>query len=144
MNATTRRVVQAVAYETLAVAVVGPALAFVFEQRVASTVALAVLMSAVALAWNYVFNMLFEHWETRQPIKGRSIWRRLAHGIGFEGGLVVMLTPVMAYWLDTTLLNAFLADLGILAFFFAYAVAFTWAFDIIFGLPQSATGPCEG
>jgi uncharacterized membrane protein len=54
-----------------------------------------------------------------------------------------MLVPVMAYWLETTLLNAFLADLGILAFFFVYAIAFTWAFDRVFGLPQSATKTCE-
>ncbi len=100
-------------------------------------------MSTVALGWNYVFNWLFEAWESRQIVKGRSFRRRLAHGIGFEGGLVLMLVPVMAYWLETTLLKAFLADLGILAFFFVYAIAFTWAFDRVFGLPQSAAETCE-
>ena len=29
--------------------------------------------------------------------------------------------------------------LGLLAFFFVYAVAFTWAFDRVFGLPASAS-----
>ncbi len=33
---------------------------------------------------------------------------------------------------------AFLANLALLVFFFAYAVGFTWAFDKVFGLPQSA------
>jgi len=143
MTPTTRRVVQAVLYEAIAVAFVGPAMALVFVQPVASTLALAVLMSSVALGWNYVFNLLFERWETHQAIKGRSIWRRLAHGTLFEGGLVLMLVPVMAYWLNTTLLKAFIADLGILAFFFVYAILFTWAFDRVFGLPQSATTTCE-
>ncbi len=100
-------------------------------------------MSTVALAWNYVFNGWFERWEARQPVKGRSLARRLAHGLGFEGGLVVMLVPVMAWWLNTSLLNAFVADLGVLAFFFVYAVGFTWAFDRVFGLPQSAAHHCE-
>lgn len=81
---------------------------------------------------------LFEAWEARQRVKGRSFKRRLAHGIGFEGGLVFLLVPVMAYWLETTLLKAFIADLGILALFFVYAIVFTWAFDKVFGLPQSA------
>jgi len=45
----------------------------------------------------------------------------------------------MAWWLDTTFLNAFLANAGLLLYFFAYAIAFTWAFDKVFGLPQSAT-----
>jgi uncharacterized membrane protein len=65
------------------------------------------------------------------------------HGLGFEGGLVVMLVPVMAYWLKTSLLSAFVADLGILAFFFVYAVVFTWGFDRVFGLPRSASERCE-
>jgi uncharacterized membrane protein len=143
MTPTARRVVQAVLYELIAVAFVGPAMALLFTQPVGSTLALAAFMSAVALAWNYGFNLLFERWEARQAAKGRSIWRRLAHGALFEGGLVVMLVPVMADWLDTTLIKAFMADLGILAFFFVYAVVFTWAFDRIFGLPPSATSECE-
>jgi uncharacterized membrane protein len=44
----------------------------------------------------------------------------------------------MAWWLDTTFLNAFLANVGLLLYFFVYAIAFTWAFDKVFGLPQSA------
>ncbi len=118
-------------------------MSLLFEQSVGSTLALAVFMSTIALGWNYVFNWLFETWEARQVVKGRSLKRRLAHGIGFEGGLVLILVPVMAYWLETTLLKAFLADLGILAFFFVYAIAFTWGFDRVFGLPQSATKACE-
>lgn len=133
-----RRVLQAVLYELFAVLFVGPALALVFEQPMLTTLALAVFMSTVALAWNYVFNGLFERWEARQAVKGRSWKRRLAHGIGFEGGLVVMLVPVMAWGLETTLWAAFVADLVIFAFFFVYAIGFTWAFDRVFGLPASA------
>lgn len=142
MSPTVRRIVQAVLYEAFAIAFFGPAMSLVFDQSMASTLSLAVLMSSIALGWNYVFNGLFEAWESRQAVKGRSFRRRLAHGIGFEGGLVVMLVPLMAYWLETTLLHALLADLGILAFFFFYAIAFTWAFDRVFGLPQSATNTC--
>lgn len=143
MKPTTRRVLQAVLYELIAVCAVGPALGLIFDEPIGSSVALAALMSAVALAWNYAFNAWFERWESRQSIKGRSLRRRLLHGLGFEGGLVVMLVPVMAWWLETSLLNAFIADLGVLAFFLVYAIGFTWAFDRIFGLPASAKDPCE-
>jgi uncharacterized membrane protein len=139
MHPTTRRVFQAVLYEAVAVAFVGPVLGLLFLQPLASAVGLAVCMSLVALAWNYVFNGWFEAWEARQAVRGRSLRRRLAHGVGFEGGLVIMLVPIMAWWMDTTLWVAFIADLGILGFFFVYAVAFTWTFDRIFGLPQSAS-----
>lgn len=133
-----RRVLQAVLYELFALVFVGPGMAWAFGQPMLQTLALAAFMSAVALAWNYAFNALFERWEARQAVKGRSWRRRLAHGIGFEGGLVVMLVPVMAWALDTTLWAAFIADLVIFAFFFVYAIGFTWAFDRVFGLPASA------
>jgi len=138
MTPTTRRVLQAVFYEIGAIVITTPIIKLAFDASTSSSVGLAVLMSTIALAWNYVFNAFFECWEARQMIKGRSIWRRLAHGIGFEGGLVVMLVPLMAYWLSISFLNAFYAEIGILLVFFVYAVTFTWAFDKVFGLPESA------
>ncbi len=138
MKPTTRRVLQAVLYEVGAIAFVGPVLGLAFEKPATSTFLLAVVLSTIALCWNYIFNALFERWESRQVVKGRSLARRLAHGTGFEGGLTILLVPVMAVWLDTTFLVAFLANLGLLAFFFLYAIGYTWAFDKVFGLPQSA------
>lgn len=139
MTPRTRRVLQAVLYEVFAIAFVGPVLGLLFDKPFATTMALAVVLSAMALCWNYVFNAGFEWWESRQSVKGRSLARRMVHGAGFEGGLTLLLVPVMAWWLDTTFLNAFLANAGLLLYFFAYAIAFTWAFDKVFGLPQSAT-----
>ena len=142
MTPTTRRVVQALLYEAIAIAVVGPLLSLAFDKPPASTMGLAVVLSGIALTWNYVFNGLFERWESRQTVRGRSFARRLAHGAGFEGGLVVILLPVMSLWLDISLATALLANLGLLAFFFFYAIAFTWCFDRVFGLPASAqAGP---
>ncbi len=138
MTPTRRRVLQALVYEVFAIAFVGPVLGWAFDKPQVSTLLLAVVLSSIALCWNYVFNAMFEKWESRQLVKGRSLARRLAHGAGFEGGLTVLLVPVMAYWLGTSFLTAFLANLALLAFFFVYAMGFTWAFDKVFGLPQSA------
>ena len=138
MTPTTRRVVQAVLYEIVAIGFVGPALALLFDTPASNALVLAVVMSSVALAWSYVFNGMFERWEARQSRKGRSVLRRLVHSSGFEGGLVVMLVPLMAWWLGTSLWVAFVADLGVLAFFFVYSFVFTWVFDRVFGLPASA------
>ena len=92
----------------------------------------------VAVVWNVVFNTLFERWETRQTVRGRSLARRAAHAVGFEGGLVVMLVPFFAWWLEVSLWQAFMLDLGLLLFFLGYTFVFNWAFDRIFGLPASA------
>jgi uncharacterized membrane protein len=139
-----RRVLQAILYEVFAIAFVGPVLSLAFDKPAASTLALAVVLSAIALTWSYLFNGLFERWEAGQAVRGRSWLRRLAHGVGFEGGLTVLLVPVMSLWLDISALKAFVANLGLLAFFFVYAVGFTWAFDKVFGLPASAVARREG
>jgi uncharacterized membrane protein len=134
----TRRVLQAILYEVFAVAFVGPVLGAAFDKPLTSTLGLAVVLSAIALTWNYIFNAIFERWEAKQAVKGRSFARRLAHGAGFEGGLVIILIPVMSLWLDITPWGAFVANLGLLVFFFFYAIVFTWTFDRVFGLPESA------
>lgn len=138
MSPLTRRALQAVLYEIIAIAAVGPALSLAFDEPATSTFGLAVVLSTIALTWNYVFNWIFERWESRQAVRGRSLARRLAHGAGFEGGLVIILLPVMSLWLDISPAAALLANLGLLVFFFVYAIAFTWAFDRVFGLPASA------
>ena len=134
----TRRVVQAVLYEALAVAFVAPVLTLLFGRSPWSTMALTLAMSLIALGWNYGFNALFERWEARQVVKGRSWRRRVAHGVLFEGGLALILVPFMAVWLGVSLWEALLADVGILLFFLVYTVVFTWAFDQVFGLPSTA------
>ncbi len=134
----TRRVVQAVLYEGIAVAAVTPTLALIFDHAAGSAFVLTVIMSSVALAWNYLFNSLFERWEARSGHTGRPWPIRALHALGFEGGLLVMLVPLMAWWLEVTLLEAFVADLGIFVFFLVYTFAFTWVFDRVFGLPVGA------
>ena len=133
-----RRILQAVLYESIAIAIVTPVLALAFGEAPLSSLGLSVTMSTVALGWNYLFNALFERWETRQPVKGRSWRRRAAHGLGFEGGLCLLLVPVMALWLGISWWAAFVADVGFLLFFLVYTVVFTWLFDRVFGLPASA------
>lgn len=129
---------QAVLYEFFAIAFVGPILSIAFNKPATSAIGLAIVLSSIALGWNYVFNTIFERWESRQSKKGRTLNRRLAHGIGFEGGLVLLLLPVMSIWLSISLLEAFMTNIALLAFFFIYAVGFTWIFDRVFGLPKSA------
>ena len=96
------------------------------------------LTSAIAVSWNLAWNSLFESWEARQPERGRNIKRRIMHALGFEFGLLAILVPVMAWWLEISLWHAFVLDMGLLIFFVFYTFVFSLAFDKIFGLPLSA------
>ena len=97
------------------------------------------LFECIAIVWNLLFNTLFERWEARQPVRGRSVRRRVLHAIGFEGGMVVFLVPIFAWWFDINLLQALIMDLGLLVFFLFYTFVFNWGFDLVFGLPASAS-----
>jgi len=99
---------------------------------------LAVIASAIAVVWNLGFNWAFERWESRQAVRGRSLRRRVAHAIGFEGGLATILVPVFAWWLDIGVWEALMMDIGLLLYFLAYTFFFNWGFDRVFGLPASA------
>lgn len=138
MQGSRRKVVQALLYELVAIAFVSPLIAWAFDESMAHSGALALLLSLIAMAWNMLFNALFERWEARQACRTRNLTRRLLHAGGFEGGLAIILIPVMAWWLEISALTALLADLGLLVFFFFYAFVFQWAFDLLFGVPNSA------
>lgn len=133
-----RRVFYVTLYELLAIVFVTGVL-LVGNESLGSASGLAIGSSTIAMAWNWVFNTLFERWEARQPVRGRSAARRVAHAIGFEGGLTFWLVPFMAWWLDVSWWTALLLDLGLLLFFLVYTFVFTWAFDRLFGLPAAAT-----
>ena len=133
-----RRVVYVTLYEGIAIAVVTLALLVFTQENPSSAGGLAVGSSVIAIAWNLAFNALFERWERRQPVRGRSAARRVAHAIGFEGGLLFWLVPFFAWWLGVSLWQALLMDVGLLVFFLVYTFVFTWAFDRLFGLPASA------
>lgn len=144
MQGPMRRVTQAVLYELVGALFVAPVIALVFDKGLAHSGALALLLSLLALSWNMLFNSLFEYWEARQRQRARTLGRRLLHALGFEGGLALLLVPVMAWWLEIGWWQALAADVGLLAFFFCYAFAFQWAFDLVFGVPESARDgvPC--
>lgn len=138
MSPTRRKIVYAISFEALGTLVASVYLWLVSEASPASSFALSVLTATVALCWSYVFNSIFEAWEVQQAVKGRSLARRAAHALLFEGGLVLLLLPIMAWWLQVSIWQALVYEAGLIVVFIVYTYLFTWAFDRIFGLPASA------
>ena len=138
MQGVKRKVVYVGLYEGIAIVVATLGLSAMSGQGTQTSALLAVATTTVAITWNFVFNTLFEAWEARQSVKGRSLRRRIAHAIGFEGGLILFLVPLIAWWYGTSLWHALVMDLGLVVFFLVYTFAFSWVFDRVFGLPASA------
>ncbi|HEX5738115.1 MAG TPA: PACE efflux transporter [Hydrogenophaga sp.] len=144
MQGIKRKIVYVTLYEIIAIACSSLALAVLVGRSLGHATVVAVAASAIAVVWNLVFNTLFERWESRQVKRGRSLGRRVAHAIGFEGGLVFTLVPLFAWWLNISLWQAFVLDLGLIVFFLIYTFVFNLAFDKVFGLPSSALPAPQG
>lgn len=133
-----RRVVYVTLYELIAIAAATIGLALLSGQSAGHSSLVAVVASAIAVLWNLLFTHWFERWESRQTVRGRSVRRRIAHALGFEGGLALILIPVFAWWFKVSLWQALVMDIWMVVFFLCYTFGFNWVFDRIFGLPASA------
>ena len=133
-----RKIVYVSFFELFAIAISTAGLAYFSDSSVGRASVAAVVSSAIAVVWNLIYNTVFERWESRQIVRGRSWKRRVAHAAGFEAGLILTLVPFFAWWLGISLWQALVLDLGLIGFFLVYTFAFSWVFDRVFGLPASA------
>ncbi len=99
--------------------------------------AFGLMMSLLAMAWNLVYNWLFDLWDRRvRDFAPRTALLRAAHAILFEAGLLIAGTLLAMWWLQISLWNAFVLDVGLSLFFVTYAYGFNWAYDLIFPPPH--------
>jgi uncharacterized membrane protein len=138
MTPLTRKITYALTFETLGILLAAGLLLLMSDAPADQSLILSAINATFALLWNLIFNTLFERWEARQPTKGRPLSTRALHALLFEGGLTKTMVPFMAWWLNVTLWQALQYEFALILMFLAYTYAFTWTFDRVFGLPQSA------
>lgn len=136
MQGLRRRIVHALVFELIAIVLVTAAFTLLTQAETGSSTVLAALCSTIAMAWNMAYNKLFEAWEATQATRRRSVLRRSMHALGFEGGLLALLVPLIAWWLGIGLWQALVLDIGLMLFFLVYGFVFNWVFDHLFGLPR--------
>ena len=140
MQGLQRKIVQAVSYELIALLLVAPFLVWLFGNSLLVSGAVALAISLVAVIWNMLFSAMFEDWEARQARPQRTFGRRVRHALGFELGLLLFTTPLLAYGLDISWWQALFSDLLLMLFYLLYALIFQWGFDLIFGPPAATLG----
>lgn len=137
MQGKQRKIVQAISYELLALVFIVPMAVWLFDNSLLVSGVVALLVSLLAVAWNMLFNTLFESWEARQQRPQRTFKRRMLHAIGFELGLLLATVPLIALGLGIGWWQALVSDLGLMLFFLVYALFFQWGFDLLFGVPAA-------
>ncbi|MBR8065642.1 PACE efflux transporter [Burkholderia ambifaria] len=138
-----RRIVYVVMFEVLGILVASSVLGMLSGASATTSGLLGVMISTTGVTVNFVYNFGFEAWERRRAETTRSVGRRIVHAIGFQVALVTFLIPLIAWWLDVSLLQAFLYDAVLIVFFPIFTFAYNWSFDSVFGLPDAVTRKAE-
>lgn len=128
----TERIFQAVAFELLAVSICTPLLSWIMDKPMVDMGLVTLAIGLLALGWNVLFNGLFDRLLKRLELE-HNARTRVLHALLFEGGLVAFCVPLIAWWLDISLLQAFLLDIGVLLFFLPYTYLYHWAYDVLRG-----------
>lgn len=123
------RVFHTILFEVVALILLTLLAVAVTGNDIAKMSGLAVSLSLIAMAWNFIFNILFDklYGDDREE---RSLMIRIYHGLGFELGMLIFSFPVIMWVLQLDLLSVFLMDIGAVIFFLLYAIGFNWIYDI--------------
>lgn len=131
------RLRHALCFEALALFIVTPLGAWVFDHAVTEIGIVAVVSASLATVWTLAYNWLFDHALKRRTGNTRKSARtRVLHALLFEAGLLVLLAPFIAWFLSVPLLQAVMMDLAFAGFYVVYALGFNWAYDHLFPLSE--------
>jgi uncharacterized membrane protein len=127
------RLRHAISFELGGLALISPLGAWAFDLPVTDITVVRFACAILATVWTYAYNLAFDAVLQRMTGgSGKSIPIRVLHAFMFEAGLLAMLTPLMAWYLGISLLQAFLMDVAFALFYVVYTFVFNWAYDCVF------------
>ncbi|MCL1138980.1 PACE efflux transporter [Shewanella pneumatophori] len=124
------RVIHAILFEAIALAIIVPAASLFSGKQASSMLAVGVGLSLYTVVWNYFYNIWFDK-QFGADRANRTLKTRIGHTFGFEGGIIFITVPVVAWFLEITLLQSLALEAAFLIFFFFYVIAFNWCYDNI-------------
>ena len=125
-------------FEVLGLMISIPLFSLLTGQPVDHLGPLAIGLSLLATGWNYLYNLLVDHWMVRQLGRlEKRFLERVLHALLFELGLLLVALPLTALWLGISLWQALWLDIGFSLFFVLYAFGYNLAYDRLFPLPVS-------
>jgi uncharacterized membrane protein len=145
MRTTKDRVRHALGFELIGLLIFAPLASLVFGYQLFDMGLMALVGSIIATLWNYVYNLLFDHALLR--LRGdvrKTTPIRIAHALLFEGGLLLLFMPMIAWHLGITLWEAFVMDIAMASFYLVYAYLYNLAYDRVFPIPPTMRAPATG
>ncbi len=132
------RIRHTILFEILGLAIVTPGAAYLYDQPVLQIGVVGVGSSLLATVWNFVFNLGFDHAMLRlMGHTAKTYVLRVVHVVLFELGLLIMILPAAAWYLNMSLLETLMLDMSLVAFYLVYNFLFNLAYDRVFPVPAA-------
>lgn len=131
------RLRHAISFEVIALILVIPAGAILFNVPLHDFGVVGIVSATLATLWNLGYNVLFDlalQRLTGTTLKSRIV--RVLHALAFEAGLLMVLLPFIAWYLGINLWDAFVLDIALAAFYLVYSYVFNLIYDTLFPLPE--------
>jgi uncharacterized membrane protein len=131
------RLRHAISFEVIALILVIPAGAILFNVPLHDFGVVGIVSATLATLWNLGYNVLFDlalQRLTGTTLKSRIV--RVLHALVFEAGLLMVLLPFIAWYLGISLWDAFVLDIALAAFYLVYSYVFNLIYDTLFPLPE--------
>lgn len=122
------RIFHAILFEVLAVILTVIGFSLFTSHNTGALTGVVILISLIAMVWNFIFNWVFDKFFTASR-ETRNFKIRLIHTLLFEGGLLCMTLPLVAYILKISLWQAFILDVAMTLFIIIYTLIFNWIYD---------------
>ncbi len=115
-------------FEILAIGLCAPVAAWAMGKSLFEMGVLTAVIAWIALLWNMVYNAGFDRLENHMGWT-RTLRLRVVHALGFETGLILIVIPLAAWWLDISLWQAFVLDIALVLFYLPYAFFYNLGYD---------------
>ncbi|WP_019934964.1 MULTISPECIES: PACE efflux transporter [Oceanimonas] len=143
MRTTKDRIRHALGFEIIGLLIFAPLASLVFHYDLFELGLMALVGSVIATVWNYFYNILFDHGmlKLRGDVR-KTTPVRVLHAILFEGGLLLLFLPMIAWHLNISLWDAFIMDIAMSCFYLTYTFFYNLAYDRIFPVPNPTAHNC--
>lgn len=122
------RLLHALMFEAIALAICAPALAWIMDKPIATSASLTVMNASCAMIMNIIFNTLFDRVEKKMGFD-RTVLVRMIHASLFEVSLLALIVPLGALLLNISLYASLAMNIGLIFFFLPYTYIYNLAYD---------------
>ncbi|MFK3991270.1 MULTISPECIES: PACE efflux transporter [unclassified Psychrobacter] len=132
------RIRHTLGFEIIGLIIFVPLASWLFGFDIQSIGLIAVAASIIATLWNYFYNLLFDH--SMLKLRGnvhKTVPLRMLHAFLFEGGLLLLFLPIIAWHLGISLWQAFIMDITMATFYLVHAFVYNWIYDNVFPIPAN-------